>query len=157
MRYTLELSLTYHAGGPSRSKANLNPEPQTLSSSLPKKRGKRKSTSVPVQEDHPELKQGEEYYWLNHSNYLTSISFGQEADWPTKSKEGLGCWLQGFVNFRFSEFSVEGLGLGSPKHSLLKAFVIGVGSNLVNSTCRHNGIFGLNPGNPTPSQTKLQL
>ncbi|CAE7838212.1 pkwA, partial [Symbiodinium microadriaticum] len=30
------------------------------------------------EEDHPELKQGEEYYWLNHSNYLTSISFGQE-------------------------------------------------------------------------------
>ena len=28
-------------------------------------------------QDHPELKKGEELYWLHHAGWLTSITFGQ--------------------------------------------------------------------------------
>ena len=30
-------------------------------------------------QDHPELKKGEEHYWLHHSGWLNSITFGQQA------------------------------------------------------------------------------
>lgn len=40
-------------------------------------------------QDHPELKKGEELYWLHHAGWLTSITFGQYV--AGRQRWAIGC------------------------------------------------------------------
>ena len=48
---------------------------------------------VQHQEDHPELKKGEEFYYLHHAGWLTSITFAQYDARPERAEgRGVGVW-----------------------------------------------------------------